>query len=161
MFMLVITVDLVLLLLFQAVSLLCAIAIFSYLLSRVSPLLALFFFFHSHSSGAQVCSSLCRRMCVGSVCMCEKTKRGWLPVCFGCLNSVLFYFHFTQRCVHYFAYINLTNVKQYPSIQVCYSWVKKSPVNLYLSVVISKCLLFIHSFISQTLLSSLLGPGPL
>ena len=52
----------------------------------VSPLLALFFF-HSHSSGAQVCSSLCRRMCVGSVCMCKKTKLGWLPVCFGCLND--------------------------------------------------------------------------
>ena len=88
MFMLVITVDLVLLLVFLAVPLLRAIAIFSYLLSRVSPLLALFFFFfHSHISGAQVCSSLCGRMCVGSVCMCEKAKLGWLPACFGCLND--------------------------------------------------------------------------
>lgn len=57
MFMLVITVDLVLLLVFLAVPLLRAIAIFSYLLSRVSPLLALFFFFfpfsHFRSSGMQ------------------------------------------------------------------------------------------------------------
>lgn len=55
MFMLVITVDLVLVLVFLAVPLLRVIAIFSYLLSRVSPLLALFFFSFSHfrSSGMQ------------------------------------------------------------------------------------------------------------
>lgn len=72
MFMLVITVDLVLLLVFLAVPLLRAIAIFSYLLSRVSPLLALFFFFSILTFQELRYAVLCVEGCVWALFVCVK-----------------------------------------------------------------------------------------
>lgn len=76
MFMLVITVDLVLVLVFLAVPLLRVIAIFSYLLSRVSPFPSISFFFHSHISWAQVCVLSCGRMC--GLCLYVWKDQTWL-----------------------------------------------------------------------------------
>lgn len=71
MFMLVITVDLVLVLVFLAVPLLRVIAIFSYLLSRVSPLLALFFFFILTFQELRY-AVLCVEGCVWALFVCVK-----------------------------------------------------------------------------------------